>query len=322
MKYISKLTLISLGCLLFAACNKPSSTETRIGIIVPLEHTAMTEIVNGFKKTLAEKYSGPVTIDVENAEADANLERAIIQKMRDGHYTMVVPIGVDATEMSVAMIHDTPIVSLASDFSDKERHQLHPCDIAVVHDEISTDQLLRFIHATFPKLKNLTLVHSSANKVFPEVKETIAVGEKYGIAIHPMMVSSLAEMYSIGQSIPNNTQGIFILKDSLVASGIGTLAQIANKQHIPLISSDEGSVQNGAGFALGVHEQQIGEEGAKLAVDILKNKSACDLPIIAMQKLTVFINPNALQQSGQNVRVIKQAAAQFHYPTENRDKLS
>ena len=41
------------------------------------------------------------------------------------------------------------------------------------------------------------------------------------------MVSSLPELYSATQSLPKNAQGIFILKDSLIVSGISTLAKAA-----------------------------------------------------------------------------------------------
>ena len=56
----------------------------------------------------------------------------------------------------------------------------------------------------------MILIHSASNKVFPEVKETIAIGKKFGIKITPLMAASLAELYSLGQAIPENTQAIFV----------------------------------------------------------------------------------------------------------------
>ncbi|MDX1901640.1 MAG: ABC transporter substrate binding protein [Gammaproteobacteria bacterium] len=318
MKRFTLITASLLAFLLLSACNN-NAPETRIGIIEPIEHTAMDEIVAGFKKTLAKNFDGPVAVHIENAEADPSLERAIIQKMRDAHYTMIVPIGVDATEMTLSMTKNIPVVSLASDLSDKARQKLNPCNVAAVHDEISSAQILSFIHQVYPHLKNLVLVHSSANKVFPEVQATIAAGKKFGITIHPMMVSTLAELYSVSQSLPTKTEGIFILKDSLIASGIATLANVATQKHIPLISSDQGSVQNGAGFALGVHESRIGEEGAILAAQILKGRSACELPIVDMKNLTVFVNGRALDKAAQSIKNIRAAAAHLHYPVEQLD---
>lgn len=319
MKYlVSALIAISLFSL--AACHDNQSARIKIGIVVPLEHTAMKEIVAGFSDTLTTLYHQPVEIKVANAQSDNNLQRAIIQQMHDENYTLVAPIGTGATEMSLAMIHQQPIVSLAADISEHDRQQRHPCNIAIVDDEISPAQSIAFIHAVYPGIKNIALVHSTADKVFPEVKETIAAGKKYGIVITPVMAATLPDLTSAAQSLSSQTQAIFVLKDSLIVSGISTLAKVAQEHHIPLITSDQGSVQDGAGFALGVHEREIGVEGAKLAVAILQGKSACTLPIAKMKNLTVFINEAALKQESQPEATVIAAAKKSSYATEITDK--
>jgi len=312
----TKAIIILFIVILLVACKQTHDSTTIIGIIEPLEHTAMNEIVSGFTHTLHNASQKPVMIKVENAQNDANLERAIIQKMRDGHYTIIVPIGTGATQMTLAMIHDKPIISLAANVNEADRKKFRPCHVAVVHDEISSERLIHFIHTIYPTLTQLVLVHSTADKVFPEVKETIVIAKKYGITITPMMASSLPELYGITQSLPKNTEGIFVLKDSLIVSGIATLSKEAAKRHTPLITSDQGSVQDGALFALGVHESDIGSEGAKLTAAILNGQSACNLPIVEMKKLTVFVNPQSLQKENQSLTSIKNAAKKLGYHIE------
>jgi putative tryptophan/tyrosine transport system substrate-binding protein len=131
------------------------------------------------------------------------------------------------------------------------------------------------------------------------------------------MVSSLPELSSVTNNIASDTQGILILKDSLIVSGISTLANAAKDKQIPLITSDQGSVQSGADFALGVHERQIGVEGGKLAAEILSGKPACDLPVVEMRTLTVFVNPHALQLTGQHIDVITSTAKNMNYVVES-----
>ena len=307
------LSLIIIGTLCSCQNSKPTAT---IGIVVPLEHTAMKEIITGYTETLKKLYDKPVTIDVENAQNDVNMQRAIIQKMRDASYSLIVPIGVDATEMTLSIAKHQNVVSLASDISDADRHELDECNVAVVHDDISVKQLLSFIHATYPQLTQLTLVHSAANKVLPEVDKTVEAGKDLGITIHHLMISSLPELYSAATSIPADAQGIFILKDHMIVSGISTLAKIAADKHIPLITSDQGSVQNGAAFAVGVHEREIGVQGAKLSAAILKGRAACELPIVEMNNLTVFINQKALQDEKQALGPLLKNAKQFAYKIE------
>ncbi len=311
-----KLFLFLLMSGLLAACQQQPSNMKKIGIIIPIEVKAMDEIVKGFEASLQAKSPVPLAFTVENSQGDINMERAIIAQMQAQNYDIVAPIGTDATEMTLAMLHDRPIVSLAASYSQQQRKQLRKCQVAVVHDEIPVAKSIAFLHEAYPQLKNIVLIHSASDKIFPEVQDAILAGKQYGITVKDMMAPTLNDIYSVANNIPANTQAIFVLKDSLIVSGITTLEIAAAKNHIPLYTSDQGSVQDGAAFALGVHEREIGEEGGKLAAEILQGKPACSLPIVEMQNLTVFINPTALAKAGQSLAPIAQAAAQQHYKIE------
>jgi putative ABC transport system substrate-binding protein len=314
-KYLlNQLVTIALA-LALVACGE-SSSQKKIGIIVPIQHKAMDDIVDGFTTTLRTEYPLPITFKIANAEGDINTQRAIIQQMKDEHYDIVAPIGLAATQMTVAMIHEQPIVSIAASISEADRKKLHPCNLAVADDEIAPEKIISFIHQAYPDIKNISLVHSASEKIFPDVKAAIAAGKKFGITITPKMISALSELYSVANSIPSNTQAIFILKDNLIVSGVNTLAMIAAKNHIPLITSDEGSVQENAALALGVHEREIGVQSATLANDILSGKPACSLPIVTLGNLTVFVNRDALQKENQSLEKITAAANAQHYHIE------
>jgi putative ABC transport system substrate-binding protein len=321
VKLLVRSAAVTAFCVgMLSACDKPSRPDTvTIGIIEPLEHKAMNEIVAGFEDTLKKEYHKPFVIKIENAQNDPNLARAIIQKMRDENYTFIAPIGVSMTQMTLSMTDRQPVVSLASDLMEKDRQGKNSCHVAIVHDEISPTQLVAFIHKTYPRMTQLTLIHSAADNIFPEVNETIAAGKAVGIKIEHKMVSSLPELTSIAESLPSQTQAIFVLKDNLIVSGIATLSNIAAEKHIPLITSDQGSVQTGAGFALGVHEREIGVQGAKLTAQVLQGKPICDLPIAEMKNLTVFINQKVLQTENQTIAPIIDAAKTLNYQIEYVD---
>lgn len=308
------LTVLVSATFLVSACHV-ANHHKRIGVIVPIENKALDEIVTGFTETLHEK-NKDIDINVQNAQGDLNLERAIISQMNTEGVLIVAPIGTDATEMTLAMIHDKPIVSLASNLSEKDRQKQKPCNVVAVHDEIPPQQIIQFVHAVYPKLTQLTLIYSASNKIYPQVQEVIDEGKKLGITVTATMAPTLNDLYSVSNNIPKNAQGILVLKDILIISGITTIEHSANKMGIPLMTSDQGSVQDGADFALGVHEKQIGEEGGKLANAILAGKTACSLPLIDMTHLTVFINQEALERAKQSTAPILAAAKNFNYPTQ------
>lgn len=316
----SFLAIFLLAIIVASTLNgcKQKHNVKRIGIVLPIEHQALNEIVAGFTSTLQTLYPHPLEFKIANAQGDMNTQRAIIEQMRDADYAMIVPIGTSTTQMTASLVEQKPVVALAAVYSEQERHVRKSCNVAIVDDEISNVQVMDFIHHVYPNLRTLALVHSAGDKIFPEVAETKLAAKNDNIEVHSFMVTNLAELYTIGQALPSSTQAIFILKDNMIASGIDTLISIAKVRHIPLITSDEATVEKGAAFAIGVHEKQIGEEGAKLATQILQGKSACQLASVKMTHPTVFINQTALPEKSSEQQTIKNVAAQLHLPISLR----
>jgi len=307
---INRLFLICLCFVMPCYAEAPQQPVKKIGIIIPIEHQALREIAQGFQDTLRELIKQPIKFKIGNAQGDINLQRAIITQMCDANYDLIVPISTVVTQMTASIVKIQPIVGLAVDINDKKNN------LVIVNDEIDKAESIAFIHKIYPHLKIITLVHSASNKIFSEVKQVENAGSRYHITVHRLMIQNLADLYSTGQAIPSDTQAIFILKDSLIASGIETLAHVTKKRKIPLITSDEGTVKKGAGFAIGVHEKDIGIEGAKLAAQILQGATPGTLPTVKLTKPTIFINLKALADEEQDVEKIKVVAKQLGYPIE------
>ncbi|HBY55502.1 MAG TPA: hypothetical protein DEG23_01620 [Coxiellaceae bacterium] len=300
---------ILAGCVVcYGAPSTFKPSIKKIGIIMPIEHKALLEISEGFQETLKVLYSGPIKFKVGNAQGDINLQRAIISQMHDANYDLVVPIATSVVQMTTAMISNQSILGLAADVTEKKDN------LAVVNDEIDKEKIIAFIHKVYPKLKNISLVYSSSDKIFPEAAQVETACKHRHIKLHSLMIQNLSDLYSASQAIPQDTEAVFILKDSLVASGINTLVQLTKKRKIPLITSDDGTVQQGASFAVGVSEKDIGIEGAKLAAQILQGVSPGKLSMVKLTKPTIFINLSALKYLDQDLAPIKSAAKAFHYP--------
>lgn len=313
-RLLTYLGLISL--LLLTACGDKQSTTSntpktiQVGIIIPIEHPAMDEITRGFEDTLTAELKQPVAFQVMRAQGDVNLQRSMILQLQNKSVDLYAPIATATTEMTAAMIHDHPIVGVAALLPDSARAH---SQLALVDDEITPTQIMQFIHAVYPAKTQLTLVYSNNDKMIPQVDEAVAAGKTLGIQVDKRMITALPDLYSVAQSLSPQTQGILVLKDVLVVSGIATLSQTAAQKHIPLISADDGSVQNGSGFAVGVKEYQIGVEGAKVAAQILQGTPASTIPLVKMTNLSVFINTKALTAQGQDLAAIQNQAAKDHY---------
>jgi len=308
------LTLVTLG---FISINiygeaQPLQTKT-IGILVPLEHQAMTEIVSGFKQELKKKYSGPVNVEVKNAEHDINLEHSILKQFSDRSMDVVAPIGTDAMEMSVAMIKHTPIIGIAADFDQRACLSHNNCHATDILDEVNPSDQIRYIHQVMPNLKYLTLIHSADNKIIPEVIAVKKVAALYGIKVQDLMAQEEPELYVLSKNIDKKSQAIFILKDHMIVNAIATLTKQAEALKIPLISSDDGSVSGGSAFAIGVRERQIGIVAADITAKVLQGTAAQDIPMQRLTHYHVFINKDHALKQGVNLQKLESIAHKDGY---------
>lgn len=312
MKKMYKLSVMAL-LLSLSSLGVADTVPKKVAILIPVDVPAMQEITEGFELALQKQYAGPIAFKVAHTQGDINVQHATLQSLQDQHYDLIAPIGSNATAMAMSVVKSIPIVSLASDVNEAQRQQGGHCHVAVVHDEIASSQQLAFIQQAFPSVKKIALIYSASDQMYPEVKQASQAAAALGLALKPMLANSLMDLQTVANNLPDNNQAIFILKDMPIVSGMAQLAHIAQQQHQLLISSDDGSVKNGAAFAVGIQEHQIGVSGGNLAAAILNGAPACSLPIAQVKDLTVFINAKAMQSMGFSIAPLQAAAARLHY---------
>ena len=312
MKKLFKLSLLSLSFLFFTAFTQTHKTKT-VAIVVPLEYQAMAEIVTGFKEELSKKYLGRVKIVVKNAHHDSSLARSIISQYQSQHVDVIVPIGTSTLEMALSFVKNIPIVGIAAETTQFSAEMLQKKDATTVVDELDNFLSLKFMQEIIPNLKKITLVHSADSKAVGEAKAVKKCAKSINIDVELLMVQQISDLYSITRQINSNSQAIFLLKDSLVVSGIATLTQQAESLQIPLISSDDGSVQNGAGYALGVKESDIGKVGAEVVADVLNGKHAGDIKKRYLTEYRIFLNRIHAKKQRLDITSITELAKQKNY---------
>ena len=274
------LKLISIIlCLL--AVNSYASVE-KIGVIVPLEHAAMDEIVLGIREALADK---DVEIIVKNAQGDSNIQLSIINQMRD--YDILMPIGTATSQMTIAQVKNKPIICVAAKINVGGNKF-----ITGVNDEV----LGTLAISKLPHIDNISLIYSSSEKVASEVEAFKKYAKENNINLYVAMIQTLADLPPAVKNSPRTTKAFLIFKDHLIVSGLNPIINEAKKRFIPVIASDEGSVRSGATLAIGIKEKDNGIEAGLLAKKILEGTKPVDLPykIISAESMILFINEKAL----------------------------
>ena len=100
--------LISLSTLIISNFNsyKTVSSEDksmRIGVVLPIEHQALNDIVAGFSETMKDYYGKKVIIKVKNALGDINIQKSIIEQFLAQKVDILVPVTTNTTLMALQL---------------------------------------------------------------------------------------------------------------------------------------------------------------------------------------------------------------------------
>lgn len=302
--------LVALG-VFFYSKGKELKSEKTIGIILPMEHEALSQIVSGLKEEL--KAEGNVRLKVMNAQGDPNLQRAIVEQLAQGECDLLIPIGTSTSQMTLALAKGKNVLCLAANSSlVQDGFQATALD-----DELSAADSFTFLRTTFPEVKKITLLYSPSEKVADEIPILERSARENGIEVQKLLVYTMADLYTMSDAIALDSGAVFVLKDHLVVSGMRTVAQQAEKRGIFVMSSDEGSVREGAAFAIGVEEKNIGRQGGEIAKRILQGEAPQEIsPHTVAGPFPLFVNRKACSKQKVEVERLQNAGIPIQFVGE------
>lgn len=284
---------------------KPEKTDTkRIGIVVPLEHKAMDDILAGFKERIGDS----AKIEVQNAGGDLHMQRAMIETFARQEIDLVATIGTDVTLTAMHRIKETPIVGI--DVTDQVV-QIPGSNVTGIRETPIAPSYV-FIKKLLPEVKKIAMVYSSSDKNHQMLGEFSQLAHEDGVAVQPVLVQSMAELYVLAKAIQRDVDAIFIAKDHLVASGAPVLSKVAEELGVPFITSDDGSILAGGTVALANKERDIGEEAGEIALQVLSGKLPSQISIQPISRMTIFVSSRKCHDPD----AIAEVANHFDFPME------
>ena len=312
---IKKLLESVIAVSFFSSISVCSASEIpAVGIVVPLEHPAMNEIVQGFKTELKRQYPHAINVVVKNAQHDLTMQRMIIQQMNNNDTAIIEPIGMDAFEMALANTRKKPVIGIAAEMTDKQRLEMKPVRATSILDQVKPSLQLAFAKQLLPNMTLITLVHSTDDKTLQEVKSVKQAAASLHIQVQNLTVATAPDMMTVSQHLDKRSQAVFVLKDSFIVSQMPALIKQATSRKIPVIASDDGSVEQGAAIAIGVKESDIGVAAADISAAILNGQSIAEFPVKTLNDYRVFVNMDTLSSQGLTLKGIQSVAAACHYP--------
>lgn len=147
-----------------------------------------------------------------------------------------------------------------------------------------------------PEAKTIGMIYTtSEDNSVAEVEQAEAVANEMGFDFVSQGISSTNDMQMVAQSIASEVDVIFAGNDNTIASAFDTLAEVADGAGVPIITTVEEMVGQGALAGLVLSQKDIGIQNAEYGIEILEGADPATLPIKFMDNYLFVYNGNTAE---------------------------
>ncbi len=276
-----------------------------IGVVNYVSHPALDAVQQGFIDGLAEAGyvdGEDIALDLQNAQADQATLTAIANQFAQADKDLVLAIATPSGQAVAQVITDKPVLfgavtdpvaaDLVADWDAPGGNITGASDLNPVADQ------LELLLEIAPDVKTVGIVYSSG-EVNAEVQVEAAeeAAEELGLTIEKSAVTNSSEVQQAAQSL--DVDAFYVPTDNNVVAGIEALIQVAEQKKVPVVASDEGSVERGAVASLTVNYEMQGRDLAGMAVDIIENDADTATMAVKLQEsFDLTVNPAAAERMG------------------------
>lgn len=282
--------------------------ETSVCFVELVENGAFQTMMEGFKQGMADAGYTNVEYTVENAQGDTATLNQIASSLKDSDYDVIVPIVTPAAQACANAGIDKPMVFMSvtdpvkAGITDSlEKPSKGMTGTSNVSD---VEAIFAFGQSLMPDAfsKGVGILYCSGETnavVTAEAAKTYLEGQ--GIKVTEKTVTNSSEVQQTGTQLASEVGVIYVPVDSTVQSAMTQLTEAATKAGVPVLGTDPVMTQDGALESVSVSNETLGEQSAKMAVELLSGTPASDVPIDVMSADYYAVNQATADALGVSV---------------------
>lgn len=286
-----KLLALAMGLILLAACTSKENDDKdlTIGLIQLADHPALDASREGFIERLDEENISYKLID-QRANGDLSLLPQFASDLKNKNVDLVYAIGTPAAQTVANTITDKPVLFAA--VTDPKGAGLDKENVSGVSDYVEAGELINDLLKLYPETKVIgTMYNTNEQNSKVQVDALEKALKERGLKLEKQGLTSINDIPQAITSLKTKVDAVVTVTDNLVVNAMPVVSDNLNKEKIPSIAYDEGSVKNGALMSKGVNYKDLGKMAGDMAVNILKEgKTPKDLPYQKAQKLKTLVN--------------------------------
>jgi putative tryptophan/tyrosine transport system substrate-binding protein len=308
-KVLSTLCILALAVTALSGCSskKGSGKTYKIGVSQYTTHDALDSAYKGFVDGLAEagyKDGDNIEIDFQNAQGDNSNNNTIASKLVNDNPDLILAIATPSAQAVANLTQDIPIVVTAvTDPADSKlvaSNEAPGGNVTGTSDLNPIEEQMDLLKQLVPTASKIAILYCSSESN-SELQATLAAEAAANIGLETVdaTVSSTNDIEQVVQSLVNKVDAIYAPTDNTIASGMSTVAMVANSNNIPVICGEAGMVEKGGLATYGLNYYNLGKQTAAMAVKILTGESKpADMPIEYIENTELTINEDVATQLG------------------------
>lgn len=276
-----------------------------IGVSKIVAHPALDAVEKGIQDELAAaKISA--TFDLQNANGDIGTAASIANKFQSQKVTLAVGIATPTSQSLVNTLKGIPVVFAA--VTDPVKAGLVPSlkgskkPVTGVSDMTPVKQQIELL-LKIKKIKRLGHIYTSSEENAVVLAGVVKQAcKELGLEYVETTVSKSAEVKQAVQAIIKRVDALYISTDNTVVSALSSIADVAAKNRVPIMSADPSSAEKYPVLAAwGFDYYKMGRATGKLVVEILNGKKPEQIPTRFMTKtsdIDLLINLDVAKKLG------------------------
>lgn len=298
-------------------CSNPANTQQTnnaegkehksVAITAIVEHPSLDAIREGVIDELAEqgyKAEENLTVNFQSAQGNMSTVGQISKQFVADSPDAIVPISTPSAQSVVASSKSIPIIYTA--VSDPVAAKLvdannkpTQANVTGLSSQLPLEPQLDLIQQIKPNAKVVGYVYSPGEANSVALKERLEqLLPVRGLELLDIPANRPTDIGMATRSLQGKADVIYTSMDNNVASAFEAMTLAANELDIPIIASDEFSVQRGATAALGVNDYDFGRSTGKMVAQVLNGTPVSEIKPAVMNDLTLFISPKHAEQQG------------------------
>lgn len=291
MKLLTKLLSLTIAVTLIIASLPVqlinAQENLKVAIVQIVSHPSLDEIVQGVKDGLAQAgyvEGENLEIDFQNAEGDMNILSSITETVIANNPDLIFAVTTPVSQAFAQATTDIPII--LTGVTDPVGAGLAESldqpggNITGVSDAVTFEEQFELIKSLTPEVKTIGMLYTtSEDSALAELEAAAQVAKELGYETIIQGIDSTLDMQLVAEDLSSKVDAIFVGSDNTIASAFETLVDATDAVGVPVYTTIDTFVKQGALAAVAIKQGDIGLQAAAIGIKVLEGTDPGTNPI-------------------------------------------